>query len=229
VTIVDTMGGMNLRMGNYEYTPDDRMWDAVSLDGEKSWVRGLTSDPPGQPITEGQKEKWAQRKAIEYIRANPGMTLRRAFIKFADFWGLEREFMAGVQKGLYAPPAWFQVIGSLAIVLGYVAIVIAGAAGIWLAAPADWRLHVVMLLPIAVIMAAHMIVFGHSRYHLPLMPIFGVYAAALAAAGAPVYRFSHRPMLVGAALTVTLLLSVWIRQIAVSDFARITALLSHAG
>ncbi len=28
VTIVDTMGGMNLRMGNYEHTPDDRMWDA---------------------------------------------------------------------------------------------------------------------------------------------------------------------------------------------------------
>ena len=42
VTIVDTMGGMNLRMGNYEYTPDDRMWDAVSLQGEKSWVHGLS-------------------------------------------------------------------------------------------------------------------------------------------------------------------------------------------
>src|SRR5262245_65708283 len=25
-TVVDTMGGINLRMGNYEYTPDDRMW-----------------------------------------------------------------------------------------------------------------------------------------------------------------------------------------------------------
>ncbi len=31
-TVVDTMGGMNLRMGNYEYTPDDRMWDAVIAD-----------------------------------------------------------------------------------------------------------------------------------------------------------------------------------------------------
>jgi 4-amino-4-deoxy-L-arabinose transferase-like glycosyltransferase len=228
-TIVDTMGGMNLRMGNYEYTPNDRMWDAVSLDGEKSWVRGLPPNPSGQPITEGQKEKWAQRKAIEYIRANPGVTIRRAFIKFADFWGLEREFMAGVQKGLYAPPTWFQVIASLAIVLAYVVVVIAGAAGIWLAAPADWRLHVVMLLPIVVVMAAHTIVFGHSRYHLPLMPIFGLYGAALVAAGAPAFRLSHRPVMVGAAVTVTVLLSVWIRQIAVSDFERIAALLSHAG
>ena len=229
VTIVDTMGGMNLRMGNYEYTPDDRMWDAVSLRGEKSWVHGLSSDLPGQSITEGQKEKWAQRKAIEYMRANPLVTLRRSFIKFADFWGLEREFVAGVQNGLYTPPAWFQVIGSLAILLGYVAIVIAGAAGMWLAAPRDWRVHILLLLPVVLITGAHTIVFGHSRYHLPLMPIFAVYGAALLAARAPAYRFSYRPVLVGAAVTVTVLLSVWIRQIALSDFARITAMLGHAG
>jgi 4-amino-4-deoxy-L-arabinose transferase-like glycosyltransferase len=229
VTIVDTMGGINLRMGNYEYTPDDRMWDAVSLGGAKSWVHGLTTDTPDRPITEGQKEKWAQRKALEYMRAHPGVTARRALIKFADFWGLEREFMAGVQKGLYTPPLWFQLIGSIAIVIAYVAIVIAGAAGIWLAAPADWRLHIILLLPIVVTMGAHMIVFGHSRYHVPLMTIFAVNAAALAVARTPAYRLSHRPEQVGAALTVTALLSVWVRQIVVSDLARITALLSHAG
>jgi 4-amino-4-deoxy-L-arabinose transferase-like glycosyltransferase len=228
VTIVDTMGGINLRMGNYEYTPDDRMWDAVALSGEKSWVHGLTSDPPGQPVTEGQKEKWAQRKAIEYMRANPGITLRRSLIKFADFWGLEREFMAGVQTGLYAPPLWFQIAGSLGIVLVYVALVLAAAAGVWLAAPEDWRLHVLVLLPVLVIMGAHTIVFGHSRYHLPLMPLLGIYAAALVAAQAPNYRGWHRPQMVGAAVAVTVLLSVWIRQIAVSDFARIAALLNRA-
>jgi hypothetical protein len=65
LTIVDTMGGMNLRMGNYEFTPDDRMWDAVSLTGEKGWAAGLEADHVGQVVTEGVKEKWAQRKAIE--------------------------------------------------------------------------------------------------------------------------------------------------------------------
>ncbi len=229
VTIVDTMGGMNLRMGNYEYTPDDRMWDAVALNGEKSWVHGLSRDFAGQPVTEGQKEKWAQRKALEYMRAHPGTTLRRGLIKFADFWGLEREFAAGVQNGFYAPPAWLQVFGSVAIVLAYAIVIAAGAAGIWLTAPEDWRMHVVLLLPVAVIMGAHTIVFGHSRYHLPLMPIFAIYAAAVLSARVPAYRFSHRPVLVGAAVTVTVLFSVWIRQIVIQDFARITALLSHAG
>jgi hypothetical protein len=223
------MGGMNLRMGNYEYTPDDRMWDAVALSGEKSWVYGLSVGRPGDRITEGQKEKWAQAKALEFMRAHPGLTVRRSFIKFADFWGLEREFMAGVQQGLYAPPVWFQVLGSIAIVLGYVAVVIAGAAGIWLGAPEDWRLHVVLLLPVLLIMGAHTIVFGHSRYHLPLMPIFCLYAAGLLSLRAPANRLSHRSMLVGAALTVTVLLSVWVHQIAVSDFARISALLNPAG
>ncbi|HMJ85101.1 MAG TPA: hypothetical protein VK504_18090, partial [Vicinamibacterales bacterium] len=98
-----------------------------------------------------------------------------------------------------------------------------------LTAPEDWRMHVVLLLPVAVIMGAHTIVFGHSRYHLPLMPIFAIYAAAVLSARVPAYRFSHRPVLVGAAVTVTVLFSVWIRQIVIQDFARITALLSHAG
>jgi len=229
VTIVDTMGGMNLRMGNYEYTPDDRMWDAVGLTGEKSWVYGLAAEHPGETITEGQKEKWAQHKAIAYMRANPLVTLRRSFIKFADFWGLEREFMAGVQQGLYAPPAWFEVAGSLAIVLVYVLVVTAGAAGIWLAPPGDWRMQILLLLPVVVITGAHTIVFGHSRYHFPLMPIFGLYAAALVVARAPAYRFSHRPILVGAIVSVTALLAIWIRQVAIVDLARISALLSHVG
>jgi 4-amino-4-deoxy-L-arabinose transferase-like glycosyltransferase len=228
-TVVDTMGGINLRMGNYEYTPDDRMWDAVALTGDKSWVHGIDKDLPGQHVTEGVKEKWAQRKAVEFMRAHPMVTLRRSVIKFADFWGLEREFMAGVQNGMYTPAPWFQILGSAAIVLAYVAVVMAGAAGIWLAAPEDRRMHIVLLLPVLIIMGAHTIVFGHSRYHLPLIPIFGVYAAALCTLEAPAYRFSHGVVRMGALVSVAALLAVWIRQVALVDMARISSLLNHAG
>src|SRR5258708_29659999 len=129
------MGGINLRMGNYEYTPDDRMWDAVALTGEKSWVHGLSIDPPGQPVTEGMKEKWAERKAIEYMRAHPGVTARRALIKFADFWGLEREFMAGGLKGLHAAPARVSGIRSLPTLLSSPAILVARPARCVVAVP----------------------------------------------------------------------------------------------
>src|SRR5262249_27026447 len=134
-------------------------------------VVGLTSDRPDLPMTEGRKEKWAQRKALEYMREHPLITLRRSFIKFADFWGLEREFIAGVHGGLYAPPVWFQLIASLLSTCGYVFVVTVGGAGLWLAPASDRRAQVVVLLPVVAIIAAHTIVFGHSRYHLPLVPI----------------------------------------------------------
>ena len=125
------------------------------------------------------------------MRTHPGETLRRSFIKFADFWGLEREYMAGVNRGIYRPPFWLGMAVSALIVAAYVVVVAAGAAGIWLARP-DIRTHVLLLLPVVVTMGAHTIVFGHSRYHLPLMPIFGLYGAALFAARERISWRSHR-------------------------------------
>ncbi|MES1255816.1 MAG: glycosyltransferase family 39 protein [Acidobacteriota bacterium] len=229
VTVVDTMGGMNLRMGNYEYTPDDRMWDAVGLTGDKSWIHGIGDDLPGPGVTEGMKEKWAQKKALQYMRAHPGVTVRRSLIKFADLWGLEREFMAGVRSGLFAPPAWFAVLGSICIIGAYVAVSLAGAVGIWLAAPADWRMQVVLLLPVLVIVAGHTIVFGHSRYHMPLVPVLAIYGTALVAARWPVLGWRPAPAAIGAAATVTALMAIWVRQVVFVDLARIGSLLHNAG
>jgi hypothetical protein len=214
-------------MGNYEYTPDDRMWDAVSLTGEKSWVNGFTTEA-GQRPTEGRKDKWAQRKAIAYMVAHPGMTIRRSLIKFADFWGLEREFMAGVQSGLFQPPTWFEVVGSLLIFGAYVFVVVTGAVGLWVAPPMDRRVQLLMLFPIVLLVAAHSIVFGHSRYHLPLIPLFVIYSAQLMVRASSL-QMARRPMLIGATATVAVLATIWIRQIVVVDLARITALFRQIG
>jgi 4-amino-4-deoxy-L-arabinose transferase-like glycosyltransferase len=225
-TVVDTMGGLNLRMGNYEHTPDDRMWAVVGLEGEKSWSHALTVERPGEVLTEGQKDKWAQRKAVEYMRTHPGETLRRSFIKFADFWGLEREYMAGVKVGMYRPPFWLGMAVSALIVAGYVVVVGAGAAGIWLARP-DMRTHVLLLLPVIVTMGAHTIVFGHSRYHLPLMPTFGLYGAALLAARERIAWRSHRVLILCATGTLLVLAAVWFRQLVLVDAGRLSGLLGH--
>ena len=229
VTIVDTMGGINLRMGNYEHTPEDRMWDAVSLTGDESWAYGFATDEPGQAVTEGRKDKWAQRKAVEYIREHPLITLKRDLIKFADFWGLEREFMAGVATGMFSPPRAAAMGATAAILLGYVGLATLGAAGIWLARPNDWRVHALILLPMIVTMAAHTIVFGHSRYHLPLMPLFAVYAVALATRVSRGMRISMAASTVGALASVAILCFIWARQIAVVDAGRIAAFFQKAG
>jgi hypothetical protein len=202
------------------------MWMAVSLTGERNWSYQIGQEFPGQHLTEGQKEKWAQRKAIAYIREHPGTTARRAVIKFADFWGLEREYAAGITQGMYRPPRWLGTTVSILIAATYLAVVLCGAAGLWLAAPPA-RLHVLLLLPVVVITGVHTIVFGHSRYHLPLMPILGLYAAALLSTrGLAAWR-ERRPALVGAAATVLMLVAVWVRQVVITDSARIRSLFDH--
>jgi 4-amino-4-deoxy-L-arabinose transferase-like glycosyltransferase len=228
VTIVDTMGGMNLRMGNYEYTPDDRMWTAVALNGEKNWSYPIAQEFPGQHLTEGERDKWAQRKAIEYMRAHPRTTLRRAVIKFADFWGLEREYAAGIQQGMYRTPMWLGAAVSLLIVVTYLAVIVCGVAGVWIAAPA-WRFHVLLLLPIVFITGVHTVVFGHSRYHLPLIPMFALYASALLTTQTVAVWRERRPAVVGAAATVLILIALWVRQVVLVDAGRIRSLLDHVG
>jgi hypothetical protein len=228
-TTVDTMGGLNLRMGNYEYTPEDRMWDAVSLTGERSWVYALSQEHVKGPITEGFKDKWAQRKAVEYMREHPGQTLKRSIIKFADFWGLEREFMAGVRDGFFSPQRWFAIVAALAIIGGYVAVSLLGAAGLWLERPPDWRTQVMLLFPVVLITGAHTIVFGHSRYHLPLMPLFGIWAAAVVESRLSDVWFQPRLMVAGAVVSMLLLCTIWARQIVFVDAARLAEIFRSAG
>jgi 4-amino-4-deoxy-L-arabinose transferase-like glycosyltransferase len=239
-TIVDTMGGMNLRMGNYEYTPEDRIWDAVSLKGEKNWVYALTQEPPGPPppggvFTEGMKDKWAQRKAIAYIKAHPGTFIRRAFIKFGDFWGLERSYAAGVQQGLYHPSRVLAAMAIAAMLVSYVALSLSGVAGFWLAG-IRWRPLVLMLLPVLALVGAHTIVFGHERYHLPLVPILALFAAAvwirladvgwrgIVASLATTPRGARWTM-TGAVCSMLVLSGIWVRQLVFVDGEKLRALM----
>lgn len=226
-TVVDTMGGLNLRMGNYEHTPDDRMWDAVNLQGEQNWGWALREDFPGRThFTEGEKDKWAQGRALKYMAANPAITLRRSVIKVSDFFGLEREYAAGIGQGLFNPPRWFGVLASVTIILAYVAVLLVGVTGMWLT-PARWREHVTVLLPLLAILGGHALAFGHSRYHMPLMPVIGVFAVALLTQGWSSFRRAARWQIAGAALCAAAFLAIWVHQVLVVDADRIRGLIQQ--
>jgi len=225
VTVIDTLGGLNLHMGNYEYTPFDRMWDAVSLEGERHWAAPLRREHPDVSIwTEGQKEKWAQERAIAYMSANPWLTLKRSLVKFADFWGLERELLGGFRQGLYAPPPWLALMAVALVGLTYVGAVLLASIGIFVAPPADRRAHILLLLLIVAMCAVHTIVFGHSRYHVPLMPILLLYAAA--ACQLHVWQRMRRRIAVAAVpvFTMALMLTIWLRELLVVDRGRLEEL-----
>jgi hypothetical protein len=227
LVVVDTLGGLNLRMGNYEYTQEDRMWDGVSLTGDKAWSHDMVVEhPEARNWTEGQREKWARQRAVAYMVAHPFVTARRAALKFADFWGLEREYVAAVSAGVYPAPVWFSAVSTAAMLLSYMAAMVFACLGLFAGRWPNWRVQIVPLLVLGWICGMHSIVFGHSRYHVPVMPIALMYAAA--AATQRMWRFDtgslwRRGLAVG---TLALLALIWSREIFLRDPDRIRQLLA---
>jgi hypothetical protein len=159
------------------------------------------------------------------MREHPQTTLRRSVLKFFDFWGLERDFIAGVQRGYYDTPLWFAALGALAMTFGYVATAIFAVIGISLAPP-ERRAHLLLITIVLFICGVHTVVFGHSRYHLPLVPILLLYAASAVSSGRwrEVFTFG-RPSLLATSMVV-LLGIVWLREIFVRDWDRIRSIVA---
>ncbi len=223
---VDVMGGRNFMMGNYAHTPLYRSWAAIGLQGEQSWIREvIASSPQEERDTQGKLDKAALRHGLRFVVAHPGLTLRRDLVKFFDFWGLERELIAGAGEGYFGRVSRPVVLLlALAICGSYVAVLFAGLFGIVLTPPAGRPAHLFLLLVIAFVCGMHTLVFGHSRYHLPLMPLVMVYAA-----GALVHRkqlwLPRRPAFWLACCLCALFLAGWTWDFLVVDWVRIQQLL----
>lgn len=179
LVVVDVMGGRNFMMGNYRHTPLYRAWDAISIVGEKSWDREVRRTyPPSAHDTQGKLDKLALRSGLRFVWKNPGLTLKRDFIKFLNFWQLERELIAGAGRGHYGRvPVALLILATIVIFGSYALAVLTGVFGMVLAPSADRRVHTLLLLVMAFICGMHTLTFGHSRYHLPLIPLILVYSS----------------------------------------------------
>lgn len=176
---VDVMSGRNFMMGNYAHTPLYRAWDAVAMEGDKAWIHEVgTVYDLSQVDSQAEVDRLAMKRGVAFVRANPALTMKRDVIKFFDFWGLERELVSRAARGWLGdlPPGSTAVLAVL-IFGSYALLLFAGVFGALLAPPDDRRVHWFLLAVVAFITGAHTLVFGHSRYHLPLMPIVLLYAA----------------------------------------------------
>jgi 4-amino-4-deoxy-L-arabinose transferase-like glycosyltransferase len=215
-TTVDVMGGRNFMMGNYEHTPFHRPWDAISMEGDKAWHVVLRREWPAasKDLTQGQFDKLAMKYAIGYILKHPRQTLARDIAKFFHFWQLERELIAGLDRGHwggFGKPVVLALAG--VILIGYTVVLVAGVFGFLVRRPADWRTHLFLLLMIAFVCGIHTLVFAHSRYHLPLMPLVFVYAAAAWTARGEVFGNWRRPSFWAAGVVCGLLAANWTYEI----------------
>lgn len=181
-TAVDCMGGRNFMMGNYEHTPVFRSWAAIGIQGEQAWNSYVYRANPGPSggWSQGQLDKLAAKEGMKFVLAHPGLTLQRDIVKFFDFWGLERETVSGALQGYYGRiPAWGVAMFACAVLGAYIALLFSGVFGAATLPPQKVTAHWLLLLVILYTCGIHSVVFGHSRYHVPLIPIIVVYAAAL--------------------------------------------------
>jgi 4-amino-4-deoxy-L-arabinose transferase-like glycosyltransferase len=231
VVTIDTLGGRNFMMGNYAFTPLYRAWDAISLEGEQSWFSQLVlAHPEVNGATQGQIDKLALREGIRFVWEHPGLTLERDVVKFLQFWGLERELIAGAAAGYFGALSTPAILLLTLVIFGsFSAAMVAGLFGMVMAPPADTRAHVLLLVVIGVICLVYTLTFGHSRYHLPLMPIVLMYAASAAVRARDIWaRRAHWSFGLAAGLSGLFLLGrLW--EIAVVDGERYWTLLRALG
>jgi 4-amino-4-deoxy-L-arabinose transferase-like glycosyltransferase len=212
---VDCMGGRNLMMGNYAHTPMFRAWDAIGVTGEKSWHAVLQAADPGAiGVTQGQLDKRAMRYAVRYALAHPVLTLQRDIVKFFNFWGLEREIPAGLSRGMYGDWSRPALLAATFVILAAFALaVLSGVFGALVVPPRDRRDHALVLLIVVYLTAIHTLSFGHSRYHLPLVPLILPYSAAFLASRGWVWSRQQSRGFAVACLIATALVASWCLEV----------------
>ena len=152
------------------------------------------------------------RAAARWARENPGRWLRLGVAKVAYLWGLEgREHSA-----LYSHQYFGELNGAvvrawgLAVLMSFPLLVAAAIAGI-VAAPGGWTpIRAAIAAVIVVTSALHVLTFGESRFHLPLVPLM----AAVVPLAWPLSRRSLTLARTGSAIVVLMLLTwVWAGQL----------------
>jgi len=219
LTFIDVMGGRNAMMGNYEYTPLERSWATISdVTGDRAWHRVLAKERAGKQQTQGQLDKLALRHGVRFVLQNPGLTLKRDAIKFFNFWQLEREFPAAARDGYFGPATTSKTLLLAVIFCGsYAATILTAMYGACCIQPLSGRIHWLLIVSILFPCAIHTLIFAHSRYHLPIMPLLAVYSAAALVHWRGLLSGSGTTRFAVATGLCALLVAGWVRELVFVD------------
>jgi 4-amino-4-deoxy-L-arabinose transferase-like glycosyltransferase len=180
LTIVDSSGG---RILNWAMS-------RVAIHG------GLEVRAPEPQGTEGEREKEALTIVLDLMRQRPLASLELPVLHFRNFWGLERELVAGAKDGNFGPVSREIILVLAIVVCGYyVFLMFTGVLGFVMCRPADRLAGLVLVLVVAHICLIHTLVYGHSRYHIPVMPFVMLYSASALGQARNLLRVEYRPRL----------------------------------
>jgi hypothetical protein len=186
---VSTFGPLNLWQGNAGLDRDELYRQSDSVDG---------------PIAQ-YRLAWA--RATEVIRARqPTWIFEKLWAELPAFFEPWSEAQSFIEDGVYGPVGKTgRRIARVVLVAPYMAVVLLGVPALALF---RWtRSRALLVLFSAYYVALHVVAYGAHRFHLPLLPILLVWAAALWAPGAQEEE-ARAPMTLGRKLAAAGLLTL---------------------
>jgi hypothetical protein len=201
--LLDTTSGFNLLAGN-----NPRATGRLEL-ADEPWLRE-TYVAGAAHAADGNAR--AVAAGVAWARNNPGPWLRLAALKLGYLFGLEGREHAWAYGGGYfgaRAPLTVGVWGVLLLAYFHILLVAAVAGAVRTPGPA-LPVHLAMLAFVAATAALHVLSFGESRFHLPLVPMLAVAASLGGAPGAG--RTPRDWRATAAALVLAALALAWITQ-----------------
>jgi 4-amino-4-deoxy-L-arabinose transferase-like glycosyltransferase len=178
-SLIDTASGAQFFTGNSRYTLLNRSWD-FHPDFQKDYTAAFQDYIKAHNLAanEATKSRAGIAKGLEFISGNPLLTVKRDIIKIFNLWGAEREIMAAFMKGYFGPQdKWLIFLVWAAIIFSYSFLVLTGVFGIIFGYAENKAAGQFFLLTVFYFTFIHALVFGHSRYHVPLVPLIGIYSS----------------------------------------------------
>lgn len=201
--LLETKGGVNFWLGNSPDTPKDFIRNVWKVGVREPMLAALPAD-------ELARDRAGYALGMAYIAAEPLAFIARMPIKFADFWGFERN-LVDVAQATTRGAGWnslSKIVVDLWSILLYGLILLWGSAGFVYAPDNQWKLLLGGF--VLYLIFAHLVFFGDARFHLPLIPLFALYAGWMI-----VLRNRLHYPLPRVALAVALAIlfgAVWIRE-----------------
>lgn len=174
IVLLETKGGVNFWLGNSPSTPNDFIRNVWKTGVREPMLAALPAD-------EVARDRTGYALGESFIAREPWTFIARMPIKFADFWGFERNLIDAAEATRTGKPGGWNSLSKLAADLvsdvAYVVLVLLAVAGLVFSGGDRWKLLIGGFLLYYVFV--HMVVFGDGRFHLPLIPFLAIYAAWL--------------------------------------------------